>query len=167
MGSQHDGWDLVASQWGRPAPGAATIETETLPDGSTAVAAEMYPNVIPGGVAVTAYSFSRDHRWDVDCTDACAVTWIPVLTTGTPQVAGGIKAKGLGVIRRPDGTLQVTYQGKPLYPYSAERAVFPTAGGPPQTTGTVGNGNGLSGARMAAVSLSSPPDERLCRDWWQ
>jgi hypothetical protein len=47
----------------------------------------------------------------------------------------------------------VTYDGKPLYLYSAERAVFPVAGGPPQTTGTVGNGNGLAGPHGGTFSI--------------
>ena len=59
----HGEWNLVSSQWGQPAPGVATVETETLPNGSTAVAAEMYPNAIPGGAAITAYTFSLDSHW--------------------------------------------------------------------------------------------------------
>jgi len=45
----HGLWNLVSSQWGQQATGAATIETETLPNGNTAVAAETYENVVPGG----------------------------------------------------------------------------------------------------------------------
>jgi predicted lipoprotein with Yx(FWY)xxD motif len=140
----HGIWDLVSARWGQPDTGVATIETETLPDGKTAVAAETYPNAVPGGVAITTYSFSRDDRWDVECTGECAVTWIPVLTTGPPQVAGGVDADDVGVVRRPDGTHQVTYHGKPLYLYSAEQPVFtnPTT---PQTTGSAGNGDGMWG----------------------
>jgi predicted lipoprotein with Yx(FWY)xxD motif len=152
----HGLWDLVSAREGQPAPGPATIETETLPDGTTAVAAEEYSNIVPGGVAVTAYSFSRDHRGDIDCTRDCAVTWIPVLTTGAPQVAGGISAKDVGVVRRDDGTHQVTYKGKPLYLYSAEQAVFSNPSSPPSTTGTAGNGNGLHGPDGGRFSIITP-----------
>jgi hypothetical protein len=68
-----------------------------------------------------------------------------VLTAGRPLGALGIAAKELGVIRRADGTDQATYEGKPLYLYSAERFVFPVPGSMFQSTGTVGNGNGLAG----------------------
>jgi len=81
----HGLWNLVSSQWGQQATGAATIETETLPNGNTAVAAETYENVVPGGVAVTAYTFSRDGYWGAQCNGPCAVTWIPVLTSGPPR----------------------------------------------------------------------------------
>jgi predicted lipoprotein with Yx(FWY)xxD motif len=149
----HGLWQLVSPS-GQRAPGVATIETETLPNGKTAVAAEEYPNAVPGGAAITVYSFSRDHRGQSDCQWSCAVTWIPVLTTGPPQVSGGIAPRDVGAIRQPDGTYQVTYDGKPLYLYSAEQAVFTSPAGPPQTTGTVGNGNGLpgpDGGRFAIV----------------
>lgn len=55
----HGLWDLVSASTGQPAAGRATVETETLPSGKTALAAEMYPNAgIPGRVAVTVYTFS-------------------------------------------------------------------------------------------------------------
>jgi len=150
----HGLWDLVSADEGQPAPGVATIETETLPDGRTAIAGETYPNAVPGGAAATVYSFSRDHEGDSDCAGSCAVRWIPVLTTGKPHVAVGVDADDLGTIRRSDGTEQVTYHGAPLYLYSSEQFIFPSAGGPPQTTGSAGNGNGLSGpdgGRFSAI----------------
>jgi predicted lipoprotein with Yx(FWY)xxD motif len=106
-----------------------------------------------GQTAVTAYSFSLDHPGSSACTGACAVTWIPVLTTGKPNVSN-VAANEVGVVRRPDGTEQVTYRGKPLYLYSAEKFVFPTSGAGPQLTGTVGNGNGLAGPEGGTFSVT-------------
>ena len=150
----HGFWFLVSAAGGQPAPGPATIETETLPDGKSAVAAEMESNVRP--MAVTVYSFSRDRPGASACNGACAGDWVPVLTTGRPHVAAGIDAKEVGVIRRSDGTEQVTYRGKALYLYSAEKCVFPTAAGPPRTTGTFGNGNGLAGPGGGRFSIINP-----------
>jgi predicted lipoprotein with Yx(FWY)xxD motif len=147
----HGFWFLVSSKAGQPAPGVATIEVGTLPNGKKVVAAEMDPRA--GGVAVTVYSYSRDHSGSSACSGACAITWVPVLTTGRPQVAAGIASKDVAVIRRPDGTDQVTYEGKPLYLYSAEKGIFPFRGGPPQVSGTAGNGNGLAGPAGGKFSL--------------
>ncbi len=147
----HGFWFLVSSEAGQPAPGPATIATETLPDGKTAVAVEMESNVRP--MAVTVYSYSKDRSGTSACSGACAVKWVPVLATGRPHVAGDISAKDVGVVRRSDGTDQVTYEGKPLYLYSAEKAVFPVAGGPPRTIGTFGNGNGLAGSGGGKFSI--------------
>jgi predicted lipoprotein with Yx(FWY)xxD motif len=153
----HGLWELVSAHGGQPAPGAATIETETLPDGRTAVAAQEYPTLVPH--AVTAYSFSRDRAGTSTCTGACAVTWIPVLTTGKPLVGGAIAAKDVGVIRRPDGTSQVTYDGKPLYLYSGEE-IFRVSSSDilsyTTSTGTIGNGNGLPGPDGGKFSVIYP-----------
>ncbi len=154
----HGLWDLVSARNGLPAPGQATIETETLPDGKTAIAAEEYPNF--SSVAVSVYSFSRDHAGQSACSGACAVTWIPVLTTGAPQVTGGIAPTDVGTIRRPDGTDQVTYGGKPLYLYSEEKLVLSPGGAGPQSTGSVGNGDGLAGPQGGAFSLVLPSGQQ-------
>jgi predicted lipoprotein with Yx(FWY)xxD motif len=148
----HGLWDVVSSQGGQPATGPATVETETLPDGKTALAVAEFPNA--GPYAITAYSFSLDQSGRSACTGPCAVEWVPVLTNGQPQGSGGVSASQLGVIRRPDGTDQVTYNGKPLYLYTSERFVM-LAGGP-QMTGTVGNGNGLSGPGGGKFSVILP-----------
>lgn len=150
----HGLWDLVSARGGQPAPGPATVETETLPNGKTAVAVEEYPNVHKA--AITVYSFSRDRRGDSVCTGTCAVTWIPVLTTGRPRVAGGIAVERVGVIERPDRTEQVTYDGKPLYLYSAEKEVLHPMPGLLQTSGTLGNGNGLSAPSGGKFSIIYP-----------
>ena len=146
----HGFWFLVSSKAGQPAPGVATIEVGTLKDGKKVVAAEMDPHV--GGVAVTVYSYSRDRPGVSKCNGACAVKWVPVLTRGRPQVSG-IATKAVGIIRRPDGTDQVTYDGNPLYLYSAEKGIF--IDNLPSSAGTAGNGNGLSspvGGKFSIIS---------------
>lgn len=135
-------WYLVSSADGQPAPGLATIEDETLPDGATAIAVEVDPNV--GPIAVSVYAFSRDSAKSSDCYRKCAVEWIPVLTSATPHAGRGINAKNVGMIRRSNGTYQATYEGKPLYLYSKEK-VFLRNRIHIQATGSAGNGNGLSG----------------------
>jgi predicted lipoprotein with Yx(FWY)xxD motif len=139
----HTAWYLV-SPAGRAAPGAANLEAEAPQPGTTytepALGAEMLPGVAPGGVAITVYSFSRDTAGQSNCVGACARNFMPVLTTGTPTVQSGVKSSAVGVIHRADGSTQVTYDGHPLYLYSAERALLGPMG--PVTTGSSGNGNG-------------------------
>ncbi len=62
----------------------------------------------------------------------------------------------MGVIERPDRTEQVTYDGKPLYLYSAEKEVLHPMPGLLQTSGTLGNGNGLSGPSGGKFSIIYP-----------
>jgi predicted lipoprotein with Yx(FWY)xxD motif len=141
LGPWHGYWFLVSSTRGRPVSDQATIEVATLPSGEKVVAANEDPNVNP--VAVVVYVDSRDPDNVSTCVDECAATWVPVLTTGSPIVHGGIAASSIGTIRRPNGTYQVTYDHHPLYLYSRE-TFFRSHGPGLRASGTAGNGNALS-----------------------
>jgi predicted lipoprotein with Yx(FWY)xxD motif len=45
----------------------------------------------------------------------CSKVWPPLLTSGTPKAGMGAKQSLLGSVKRPEGTMQVTYAGWPLY----------------------------------------------------
>jgi predicted lipoprotein with Yx(FWY)xxD motif len=60
------------------------------------------------------------------CTDACTSFWTPLTVSGDAPKGGSLAAK-LGVVQRPDGARQVTYNGKPLYSFAEE--------GPGEVTG--------------------------------
>jgi predicted lipoprotein with Yx(FWY)xxD motif len=69
---------------------------------------------------VTLYRYSPDGTGKSVCTGGCAAAWPPLtVPAGTTHVGAGrgVTAADLGTIRRADGTLQVTYQGRPLYRY--------------------------------------------------
>ena len=67
------------------------------------------------------YVFENDGRNRSRCTSAaCGKAWPPVLTREPPTAGAGIDAALLGTIRRGDGMLQVTYNGRPLYFYEHE-----------------------------------------------
>jgi len=58
----------------------------------------------------------------VRCTGRCAALWPPLLVesrSAVPAHVAGIKGT-FGVIRRPGGKLQVTYNGLPVYTYVHE-----------------------------------------------
>lgn len=73
-----------------------------------------------GPKKLTVYLFQADTSSKSTCTGACAKVWPPVTTSGHAQVAGQAMAADLGTSTRPDGTLQVTYKGHPLYHYSKD-----------------------------------------------
>jgi predicted lipoprotein with Yx(FWY)xxD motif len=60
------------------------------------------------------------------CTGACNSFWMPLTVSGGAPKAGSVPGK-LGIVKRPDGTKQVTYNGKLLYSFTQE--------GPGQVTG--------------------------------
>jgi predicted lipoprotein with Yx(FWY)xxD motif len=67
------------------------------------------------------YVFELDRSNRSNCTSAdCVEAWPPVLTREPPSAGKGADARLLGTIRRGDGGLQVTYNGRPLYFYEHE-----------------------------------------------
>lgn len=76
------------------------------------------------------YLLEQDPKGESTCYDACAGVWPPYLAPqGTPRAMDpAVQAGLIGTIRRRDGSMQVTYGGKPLYYYTKDQ-------GPGQATG--------------------------------
>lgn len=70
---------------------------------------------------LTLYDFHKDKGGTSACYGACASAWPPLLTEGNPQAKGAAERSMLGTTKRKDGTLQVTYNGWPLYTYVADQ----------------------------------------------
>jgi len=71
----------------------------------------------------TLYHYTDETKGKVACSGGCAKLWPPlVVKAGVKPVAGtGIVAAKLGVLKRPDGTFQVTYGGLGLYLYAGDK----------------------------------------------
>jgi len=115
-------WYLVDPSRGHPATGRARLQLETAPLGGTGpdktvLAATMNNDfsLFPDG-SFPAYTLSTDSGHQSACQGQCAaVFWPPVLTSQQPQAGPGVDQHALGIIVRPDGIHQVTYNGQPLY----------------------------------------------------
>jgi predicted lipoprotein with Yx(FWY)xxD motif len=70
---------------------------------------------------LTIYDFHKDKGSKSACYDACAAAWPPLLTEGNPQAQGAADRSMLGTTKRKDGTVQVTYNGWPLYTYAGDQ----------------------------------------------
>jgi predicted lipoprotein with Yx(FWY)xxD motif len=66
------------------------------------------------------YLFDSETSDTPECYDDCASAWPPVLTEGPPEPTGDVDAALLGTTERDDGSVQVTYNGHPLYFYADE-----------------------------------------------
>lgn len=78
--------------------------------------------IIVDSEGLTLYDFHKDKGGTSACYDACAGAWPPLLTEGKPQAEAGAMASQLGMTERKDGTVQVTYNGWPLYTYAGDKA---------------------------------------------
>jgi len=66
------------------------------------------------------YLFEADKGSTSACTGACASAWPPVTASAMPMAGGGVSQSLLGTAKRADGTEQLTYNGHPLYYFSAD-----------------------------------------------
>jgi predicted lipoprotein with Yx(FWY)xxD motif len=63
------------------------------------------------------YRFDRDEGSVPSCYGRCAKIWVPALTEGKLR-AVDVPRKLVGTTKRKDGTVQLTYDGHPLYTFS-------------------------------------------------
>ena len=100
-----------------PAEGAATVEAKPVGAAGTVL--------VDGDDGMTVYTFTKDTKDSGKsvCTGDCAVTWPPLTVAAGATPTGGTGVTGtLGTITRDDGTLQVTYNGLPLYYFKNDKA---------------------------------------------
>ncbi len=92
----------------------------------------------------TLYSLSAETNGKFICTGSCLSAWRPLLVARTVQPVGPVY---LAQVERPDGRIQVTYKGRPLYTFSGDTKA-----------GDV-NGQGIKdvGTWRAAVTGKLPP----------
>lgn len=76
------------------------------------------------GEGRTLYLFTNDtqNSGTSACSGDCLAKWPPLLSQGAPVAGTGVDATLLGTITRDDGTLQVTYNGWPLYYFADDTA---------------------------------------------
>ncbi len=72
--------------------------------------------------ALYYWQVEKDGGGAIRCTGGCAKLWPPLVVGSAGAVPRGVEGiKGsFGTIRRPDGRLQVTYNGLALYTYVHE-----------------------------------------------
>jgi predicted lipoprotein with Yx(FWY)xxD motif len=83
-------------------------------------------DVLTDGAGRALYLFTKDTDGTSTCVDDCLAKW-PALAG--PATAGDQVDDGkLGTTTRPEGTVQVTYAGKPLYYFAMDKAPGDTKG---------------------------------------
>jgi predicted lipoprotein with Yx(FWY)xxD motif len=109
------------------ATGAALAATRTTPTKVTLHATNL-GKVLAMSTGRTLYLYTPDGKNKSNCTGSCLAYWPPLLTVGKPLAGTGVKKALLGTTRRPNGKLQVTYNGHPLYHYTGDYGAGQTYG---------------------------------------
>ena len=105
----------------KPVQGGAVAQQADVAKGTTVVLGDSeFGEMLYDADDQAIYVFERDTSEKSVCYGECAAAWPPVVSTGEPVAGKGVDASLLGTTERRDGTLQVTYGGKPLYYYAHE-----------------------------------------------
>jgi predicted lipoprotein with Yx(FWY)xxD motif len=106
-----------------PVTGGATVNVTE---------AEGFGPILVDGEGMSLYVFMADTQDSGTSTcgddDGCATEWPPLTTEGDPVAGEGVDATLLGTITRDDGSLQVTYNGWPLYLFEEDAVAGDTNG---------------------------------------
>jgi len=96
-----------------PVPGATGAPRVTV----NVTSNDTQGKILTDQAGFVLYTSAKDTPGVSACTGDCLTTWPPLMTSDVP-LAGDPSLKGkIGVINRPDGGQQVTYNGLPLYYY--------------------------------------------------
>ena len=75
-----------------------------------------FGTILVGANGKALYTRAGDGATLSTCADQCAVTWPPLTVTQGQQAVGGPGVDGaFATLARSDGTLQATYDARPLY----------------------------------------------------
>jgi predicted lipoprotein with Yx(FWY)xxD motif len=84
---------------------------------------------LAGADGRSLYVFMKDAGGTSACIGDCAASWPPLTATSSDDVTAGAGVTGaVATITRPDGTLQVTLAGRPLYYFAADAAAGDVTG---------------------------------------
>ncbi len=108
------------------------------PASSTAAGGETYEvaaatgavgSFLTGEDGRTLYTFKPDSANTSACTDGCATAWPPFTASAQDTLKAGAGVSGkLTTFARPEGTMQVAYNGAPLYYYAQDATAGDTNG---------------------------------------
>jgi predicted lipoprotein with Yx(FWY)xxD motif len=124
-GSEASGTEAASTTSGRSygygSTGATNASAETEQAATVSVASvPKLGRVLVDSEGFTLYEFEKDKGTTSSCYGPCAKNWPPLLTKGSPQPSNGASTAKLGTTKRSDGTLQVTYAGRPLYTFVSD-----------------------------------------------
>ncbi|MHB8625663.1 MAG: hypothetical protein ACYDBJ_07025 [Aggregatilineales bacterium] len=86
-------------------------------------------SILVGQNGMTVYTFAKDTPGVSNCTDKCATAWPPLTVKTADALVPGVNLPGkFDTLKRADGSLQVTYNGMPLYYFSQDNAIGDTTG---------------------------------------
>jgi predicted lipoprotein with Yx(FWY)xxD motif len=108
----------------------AQAAAQTSSGSSSAVLVKSASNslgtILVNSQGMTLYHLSGEQNGKFICTSStCVGVWHPLIA---PSSAPSGEVGSLGTVKRPDGTVQVTYKGTPLYTFTGDQQSGETKG---------------------------------------
>jgi predicted lipoprotein with Yx(FWY)xxD motif len=145
-------------------------QTSSSPSSAVVVksASNSLGTILVDSQGMTLYHLSGEQNGKFICTSSgCLGVWHPLTTSSSGAPNGEVS---LGTVKRPEGTVQVTYKGTPLYTFTGDQksgetkgqgikdvgtwsVITTSSGGTPSSTTSSG------AAAPSANSSSSEPSE--------
>ena len=106
-----------------PAPSPSTPTPKPKPKPAAQVGIRSIAGigkVLDSSKGLTLYHLTTDSSRMTTCSGGCAQTWPPLLAVNgkVPSLSGVMGS--FGTIKRPEGTLQLTFDGMPLYTFAGD-----------------------------------------------
>lgn len=83
--------------------------------------------VLDTSSGLTLYHNTRESNGTIVCTGACLQEW-PAVTVSGPVPVSPAGVDKFGTVARPDGTMQLTFHGMPLYTFVGDTAAGQASG---------------------------------------
>ena len=118
-----------SGSYGYPASGSsASPATQPAGGSTTGLRSTPLGQILVDGHGKTLYLFAADKAAMSTCYGDCASVWPPLLTGGSPMAGPGVNQSLLGTTTRTDGSVQVVYNGHPLYYFVSDKQAGDTTG---------------------------------------
>jgi predicted lipoprotein with Yx(FWY)xxD motif len=133
-------------------PAAQTSTSSSSPAVKTATSS--LGTILVDSQGMTLYHLSGEQNGKFICTSsACVGVWHPLIAPsgGAPSGVGS-----LGTVKRPEGTVQVTYKGTPLYTFTGDQTAGETKGQGIKDVGTWSVVTTSSNGAPATSTSSTP-----------
>jgi predicted lipoprotein with Yx(FWY)xxD motif len=106
---------------------------------------------------MTLYHLSGEVNGKFICTGSCLSVWHPLTVPAGSEPSGEVGS--LGTVKRPEGTMQVTYKGTPLYTFAQDKQAGETNGQGIKDVGTWSAVTTSSSSTPSSTSSSSEPEK--------
>ncbi|MGH2834281.1 MAG: COG4315 family predicted lipoprotein [Solirubrobacteraceae bacterium] len=107
--------------------------------------------ILTDSQGMTLYHLGGEQGAKFICTGSCLGVWHPLTVSAGSEPSGEVGS--LGVLKRPEGSMQVTYKGMPLYTFAQDEKPGDTKG---QGIKDVGTWSALVSS-TGSSSSSTPP----------